>query len=119
MQTDSPDGPVWTPGPFVCRVELATAESVDVTMTGELDAYSAPVARCFLAAILDAHPAQLVIDGSRISFVDAAGLGVLVSAARRARREGGRLVLDPVTPAMHQVLTLTRLLSLLPEGPPG
>lgn len=60
-----------------------------VAATGELDAYSAPVLRARLRDIIDGGQPFVVVDLSNVRFVDAAGLGVLVAALKRARVAGG------------------------------
>ncbi|PKQ17152.1 MAG: anti-sigma B factor antagonist [Actinobacteria bacterium HGW-Actinobacteria-7] len=61
-----------------------------VVIKGELDVYSAPRLKEELVARLDSGCNQLVLNMEGVGFVDSSGLGVLVSALRRAReRDGG------------------------------
>jgi len=50
-----------------------------------------------------------VLDVAGLTSVDAAGLGVLVGAHRRALRAGRTLVLRDVPPPLARVLLITRL----------
>ncbi|TML63725.1 MAG: STAS domain-containing protein, partial [Actinobacteria bacterium] len=45
---------------------------------------------------------------------DSSGLGVLMGAGRRARDQGGELVLREVSPQIRRVLDVTGLSDLLP-----
>ena len=80
---------------------------------GELDVAQAVEARAFLdAAIVDGR-AQVVVDVTQLAFVDAAGIGVLVGAARRAARDGGSLRLVGARPMLRRMLVILRLTSVL------
>jgi anti-sigma B factor antagonist len=69
------------------QVTAATGYAV-VEVAGEIDVASAPELRDCLYQTIDAGSRQLVIDLRRISFIDSVGLGVLVGAQRRLRRDG-------------------------------
>ena len=85
------------------------AEGPSVFLSGRLDVVVAADVRLALAAAVDAGAGELVLDVSRLSGVDATGLGVLVGAHRRAGRAGRMLVLQDVPPPLGRVLRLTRL----------
>jgi anti-sigma B factor antagonist len=78
-------------------------------LAGELGIASAPELREQLLSLLRPGSSRLVIDLSKVSFCDATGLAVLVSAARRARLLGGFLRLAAVSPQVGQVLNITGL----------
>ncbi len=62
--------------------------------------------------------ANLVLDASRLPFVDSAGLGTLVDLSRRARAAGGDLKLAGALPQVVRTLELTQLdrfLTLVPS----
>ena len=52
---------------------------------------------------------MLVVDLRAVGFIDSAGLGVLVAANKRARREGRRLVLVKGPGPVANVLAVTGL----------
>lgn len=61
-----------------------------VRLTGEVDVYTAPKLKERLVGLVEAGCIKLIIDMDGVSFIDSSGLGVLVSALRRAReRDGG------------------------------
>jgi len=82
--------------------------AVCLRLEGQLDADSAlPLARILLDA--QRHVDELVLDLSRLSMVDVAGLRVLVDAARRAVRERCDLVLRAPGPPVRALFRLTGL----------
>jgi anti-sigma B factor antagonist len=84
-----------------------------VTATGEVDCSSAPELRTVLDQLLDAAPAEIVIDLTGVTFLDSAGLCVLAAAHRQARAAGGRLRVLAATRAVVRPLQITGLWQLL------
>lgn len=74
-----------------------------LTISGEVDVYTAPAFRERMLQLLDADPV-LVIDLSGLAFIDSTGLGVLVAGRNRALELGG---------AVAFVCTQDRILKLL------
>jgi anti-sigma B factor antagonist len=60
-----------------------------VAVTGEVDVYTAPLLREQLVSLADAGKQQIVVDLSAVEFLDSTGLGVLVAALNRFRRNQG------------------------------
>jgi anti-anti-sigma factor len=67
--------------------------SATVVLGGEIDVAAAPAIRRLLLAAISGGDAHLAVDMSGVTFVGAAGIGVLVAAANRAREAGGSLSL--------------------------
>jgi anti-anti-sigma factor len=80
-----------------------------VTLEGELDLASAYALDRRLLAIEQAHPRLIVVDLRGLTMLDSAGLARLVSAQRRARRGGWKLVLVRGGRAIQRVLQMTQL----------
>ena len=80
-----------------------------VHVTGTLDVRSVSRARETLEAALAMGAGDLVVDLSGLEALDAAGLGVLVSAHRKAQRLDRRLVLRRAQPPLLRTLAVTRL----------
>ena len=57
---------------------------------------------------------HLVIDLRNLDFIDSTGLGVLVEAQQRARREGVTLEVLPGPRAVQQVFEVSGLIDVLP-----
>ncbi len=62
-----------------------------------------------VAWALAAGARKVIIDASRVSFLDAAGLGELVASREAARRAGSRLVLRGARGKTRELLRLTGL----------
>jgi anti-sigma B factor antagonist len=82
-----------------------------VTITGEIDLYTAPKLQTDLAAIIDdaAPAARIVIDMSGVEFCDSTGMNILVSCLRHVRERGGELELAAPRPAITKILAVTGL----------
>jgi anti-anti-sigma factor len=95
-------------------------ESVTVVrLAGEFDFESVEVARrAVQRAGSDAR--QVIVDLSRVTFFDAAGVRFLLAAREQVRAAGGDLVLRHPSWRVRRVLDLVGALSLLcPDGPGG
>jgi anti-sigma B factor antagonist len=80
-----------------------------VPLDGEIDLSSAPAARAKIGRVTHSQPAFVILDLSRLDFVDSTGLGVFVGALRRIRAEGGELRLAGATPSIRRVFGVTGL----------
>jgi anti-sigma B factor antagonist len=90
--------------------------SATVVLDGDIDISTCPAIRRFLsAAISDGH-AHLAVDMSGVAFIDAAGIGVLVAAANRAREAGGGLSLLAPSWQVRRLLDVFHLDGILPTA---
>ena len=90
--------------------DTASAERpLVIPLTGEIDVASGAAVRSTLQASLDEGHRDVVVDLARVTFIDAAGLGVLVGAQRRFDRAGGRLRVEHPQRCVRRVLEITAL----------
>lgn len=68
--------------------------------------------RSRLKEVLNNGDTQLVMDLSRVGFVDSAGLGALVAALTTARNQGGNVKLARVARQFREQLTVTKLVTV-------
>ena len=87
--------------------------AVRLTLEGELDLATAYAFDRRLLEIEESHPQLIVVDLRQVTMLDSAGLARLVSAQRRARRGGWRLVLVRGGRTVMRVLQTTRLDEML------
>ena len=80
-----------------------------VHVEGEIDSYVAPE----FDKALQALPGAVTLDCSALSFLDSAGISVLIRHYQQRCREGNSFRLVEVSPAVERVLEVTRLLTLL------
>jgi anti-sigma B factor antagonist len=88
---------------------VATPEDIDITNAAGLR-----------AALLQsaAHgPGTLVVDMTRTQFCDTAGLHALVAAHKRARAEGGRVLLVLRGATVLRIFSITGLDDVIPHFP--
>lgn len=96
----------------------STSIGLDVTvwsLTGELDSFS--VGKVRSAAAMLPIGERVVINLSDVSFMDSAGLGVLVSLIRRIREGGGDACVCSSRPGMTRLLHTVGLDRLAPVYP--
>ncbi len=89
--------------------ETEEAGAAVLVVRGEVDLSSAPQLRQRLLGLATAGPTTVVVDLTDVSFIDSTGLGVLVSALKRLRAEGGDLRLVVNRPQIAKVLEITGL----------
>jgi anti-sigma B factor antagonist len=78
--------------------------SLEVVLSGQLDAATAPGVRARLEAHVDAAPSRLVIDLRAVEFMDCSGLGALIAAAHRLHPAGGVVALRHPRPIVRRLL---------------
>lgn len=87
-------------------VERSGDEAV-VTLAGELDTASSRSLRATLGSLVDDGVRVVRVRAAGLSFLDAAGLGVLIGAARRVREVGGTLHLESASRQVSRVVALS------------
>lgn len=86
-----------------------------VSVAGEIDvARECELRERLSRAAERAGTAGLVVDVRGVSFIDCAGLQVLLTARQQVEAAGGRLVLAGPSPAVSRLLGLTDLSQVLP-----
>jgi anti-sigma B factor antagonist len=96
----------------------ASGEQVDeitqvVSVRGEIDLFTAPEFKALIHGAIEAGRDLVVVDLTGTSFIDSSSLGVLISAHRRLRLRGGRLVVACDVPAVLSTFKITGLDSVL------
>jgi anti-sigma B factor antagonist len=84
-----------------------------ISLSGKVDVTTVADLRSVLHNAIDVGDGELRIDVSTLELVDAAGLGVLLGAHRRAQRAGRTLVLVGVPDDLSRLLFKTRLYRVL------
>lgn len=80
-----------------------------VVLTGELDLSTVGKVEQELARVEGDSPALLVLDLSKLTFLDSSGLRLIVSADQRARREKRRFVVVRGSDTVQRVFSITHL----------
>jgi anti-sigma B factor antagonist len=82
---------------------------VHMALMGELDLSSVAKVQEELRRIEADAPATLVVDLSKLTFLDSTGLRCIVTADERAREQGRRIVIVRGPDAVQRVFAITRL----------
>lgn len=109
--------------PGIAISETVSGRTVELHLSGELDAWSSDKLDDYIRRHEDGGAAEIRIDLRRLVFIDAAGVGTLVSAARRAGTGGWRLSLANAQGLVARVIELTQLEAMIdhwqnPAGAP-
>ncbi len=83
-----------------------------MSVTGEIDLYTAPRLQSELISTLSAGQVRLIVDMSGVDFCDSTGMNVLLAAHRYAREHGGEFQLASPGSATRKVLQVTGLESV-------
>jgi anti-sigma B factor antagonist len=102
------------PPPFDIRVAQSGDGLVRVHVTGELDLTTSPELADALRREIEAGK-RVVLDLSKVAFIDSTGLSTLIGAVRSAESNGASLSVSPRLPShVSRVFDITGLTSLLP-----
>jgi anti-sigma B factor antagonist len=98
-------------------VEVVSGVPV-VTAPEEIDITNAAGLRAALLEAAADGSRTLVVDMAQTQYCDSAGLNVLVRAHKRARAEGGELLLVICAAAVLRIFAVTGIDRLIPTSPP-
>ena len=91
-----------------------------INVGGEIDLATSPQLQAVLVVLVDRGLHQLIIDLDQVSFLDCAGIGMLVDARRRVQEHGGSLKLVRPAPLVRRVLEVTGMTAVFPiDSSPG
>jgi anti-sigma B factor antagonist len=84
-----------------------------VTVSGEIDAYTAPKLREALVSLTDEQKPNIVVNLKNVSYMDSTGLGVFVGLLKGVRKEGGQLKLVELTDRLERLFSITGLSDII------
>ena len=76
---------------------------------GEIDIYTTPQFKEAVAGVIEEGRRGIIINMSRVSYMDSSGFGTLLSATKRLRALNGSLHLVGCNDAISRMLQITRL----------
>lgn len=94
---------------FEMRTRSFEDETSVVEIRGEIDVHSCRASRDEFRDLLGSGARRYVLDLAELTFIDSAGLGMLVNFSRRVGERGGRLVLMGASPTVRKVFRMTGL----------
>ncbi len=87
---------------------------LSVQLSGELDHHSAEQTRIMLDTLLkDVTIQELVLDLSGMSFMDSAGLGVVLGRFRKLSMRGGKLVVKGMNASIDRIFRMSGLYAIV------
>ena len=99
--------------PFKVGVSQAMRGRFLVRVAGELDMTTAGQVREKILELLDGNASRIALDCADMSFIDSAGIGMLVGAEKRARQQACEFVVCRPTAAVMRALEQTGVARLL------
>ena len=105
---------------YVKKIGIATSAwsgTTAVRLEGELDLAEEREVRDAIFEALARQPAELILDLSRLSFMDSSGIHVVAEAAHHSAEQGTHLMIVPGPPSVHRIFKALSLTEQLPFVP--
>ena len=83
-------------------------------LEGDIDFHFAPVLRDMLQAKINAHCPALVLDFSRVEFIDSRGIAAIIEYFRDCGERGGVICLAALSPEVKPIIDTVRLEKVIP-----
>ncbi len=78
-------------------------------LEGEIDLHVSPGIATSLKSMIAEKPKQLVVDLSRVSYIDSSGLAVLIEAMQNVNAYGGKFSLAGLQEGVRPIFEIARL----------
>jgi len=78
-------------------------------LEGDIDLHVSPVVREALTAMIKKKPERIVIDLSRVTYIDSAGIAVLILAMQEVEAYGGKFFLSGLQETLRSIFETSRL----------
>jgi anti-sigma B factor antagonist len=90
--------------------QTAASNHPDVLpLNGEIDLHVSPRVALSLAQMAKKKPAKLVVDLSRVSYIDSSGLAVLIDAMQGVEEYGGMFAIAGMQETVRSIFEIARL----------
>ena len=87
----------------------STDRSNVLPLAGEIDLHVSPQISASLGAMIETKPEQLVVDLSKVSYIDSSGLAVLIEAMQNVANYGGKFALAGLQEGVRPIFEIARL----------
>jgi|ERR1051325_3085167 anti-sigma B factor antagonist len=88
-------------------------ETVIIDLSGDIDLGNTPAVRkILLREVKENRAPRVVINLSKVRYIDSSGVASLVEALKASRDVGSRLILIGLSTSVREVLQLSRLLKI-------
>lgn len=80
-----------------------------LALEGEIDLHVSPKVKASLAKLIESKPPLLVVDLSRVSYIDSSGLAVLIEGMQNVEEYRGRFALSGLQDSVRPIFEIARL----------
>lgn len=87
-------------------------KGVLLVVEGQVDMHTSPELRGRLREALERKSSPIVVDLTKVGFIDSSGLATLIEALQAVGKFGGRLRLCGLAPAVRNLFKLSNLISI-------
>jgi anti-anti-sigma factor len=105
--------PYSAPSEFQMKVEQ-TGQAAVVKLAGSIHMDACEQLEAELIRLVDLPTRPIILDLSQLNFICSLGLGALVAAYLRSRREQGAVRVAAPSPSIRALLEVTKLVKLFP-----
>jgi anti-sigma B factor antagonist len=78
-------------------------------LEGEIDLHVSPVISASLNEMIAKKPKQLVVDLSKVTYIDSSGLAVLIEAMQKVEKDGGKFAIVGMQETVRSIFDIARL----------
>ena len=78
-------------------------------LEGEIDLHVAPTVAASLHAIIGTKPQRVVVDLTKVTYIDSSGLAVLIEGMQNVEAYGGKFVLAGLQENVRPIFEIARL----------
>jgi anti-sigma B factor antagonist len=78
-------------------------------LEGEIDLHVSPRISAALAAMIDQRPPRLVVDLSKVTYIDSSGLAVLIEGMQNVEAYSGKFILAGIQENVKPIFEIARL----------
>jgi len=92
---------------FACY--MAKTPPAVLPLEGEIDLHVSPQVSASLSSIIAQKPSQVVVDLSKVTYIDSSGLAVLIEAMQNVDNYGGKFSLCSLQDGVRPIFEIARL----------
>jgi anti-sigma B factor antagonist len=96
-------------GSYMTTEATTNRQTSILHLSGRFDAHQVPAAQKEMEMLLNDGATNLVIDLTKVHFVDSSGLAMLVKGMLQCRRKGGEMVISGPAHPVRVIFELTRM----------
>jgi anti-sigma B factor antagonist len=94
--------------PAACPMPRKDCPNV-LPLEGEIDLHISPNVTASLSMMIEKKPKQLIVDLSRVTYIDSSGLAALIGGMQHAEEYGGKFALAGLQETIRTIFEIARL----------